>query len=918
MGPNAHPVILAPRRSGSSSSSSSSIKVCVRLRPFNKAELSSHEGKCVDVASSNLLRVTHPDLGDVKEFVLDKCYDSFDKSAPDFASQQTIMEELGMPLIRSALDGYNNCIFAYGQTGSGKTYTVLGSNVHRGNKGLLPRVAEEIFVALHGDLDDDDQPIPFSATVNYIEVYNEQIRDLLATPEERSTKLDIKHDPKVGAYVKGVKDIPVFGYQEIEKWLVYGTKARSVGATLMNAESSRSHCIFTLEITRERRSASGVGMHVRSKVNLVDLAGSERSSRSKTSDMRLKEGASINQSLTALATVISKLAENGRHRKEEFIPFRNSKLTHLLMDSLGGNSKTVMLAALSPAARNYDETVSTLRFAESVKKVQTKAQRNEESQGSLVDQLREECERLRRTIAEGDGTARAADELEAKEELCKKYGRNFEERLDLAKQLDAQRTQALEDCGLTITGMCDTLSLDPDMPQLVSVNFDPSLCGCLVYFLRRGEPLEVGSSKGCKVQVSGVGLKPRMAVIENEDDLTLNIRLVEGRVLLNGRPLRGSARLQHNDRLIFGYAFCFRVTVPSAAEGGPTAIGGDQLSALFKTALNEVLPESAEAYNHCLAYVQLLGERIGETKALSFFKKLRKLLPLVDEANAITAELRPMARYEFGVEALTDIFHAEDEPDCVVRLKQYYTGARRWRNIVRNKVLQHSVLKLVTNELRDKRASLTLTRQYEPSKTVVLMTVDEFRERLECLRENLSVASWAAPRSREMLPTCGGGSGAASGAETLLSASRDLGAAGPAASAGARGRADIGLRGAEVGAAQDPYGRLPPEEAAENARAAGERDLRLDDALERLDKMQKELQDSWSLVRQLEGKLQNDASVEEELGHSDPVEAVRGSMPAWAPQGLPPHIQNQLVRIEALERSHKTAFKHVLSPPRVD
>jgi len=769
---------------GTDGSSAGTISVCVRLRPLKKAETAKGDKVCVSIPGTQDVVICHPARSDSKCFAVDRAFNSLDEGSADFADQELVMDQIGLPLVRNTLEGYNTCLFAYGQTGSGKTFSILGKTPRRELRGLLPRMAEEVFTCLSTDRDDKGQAIHYVAHVQFVEIYNEQLRDLLATPEEQQKKLEVRTDPKIGVHVHGAKDVPVFGAHEVEDWLDFGMKARSVGATNMNAESSRSHCVFTLEVQRTKRNLDGRLVQLRSKMNLVDLAGSERTSRSGATGERFKEGCLINQSLTTLAIVINKLSKQNERGGSpncsngfgassaagDHIPYRSSKLTYLLSNSLSGNSKTVMLACLSPLQADYEETLSTLRFAESAKKVQLRAKRNEESTGSLVAELQAEVERLRQQIQE---TACSSDahalstELEATEALAAKYGQNIEERLNYAKRCEEQRRQVLQDAGLTLSGMCDTLGLVGDTPQLVSVSFDPSLSGCLVYFLQQGKSLSVGCEKGCHIHLTGLGMKPLMAMVENTDNQTLTISHIAGRVVLNTKTLTDVApiAMKHTDVVTFGHAFRFRVVIPAAAavdERG-RAKGNLMTADPLVEILEEVVTDTeSDFYGACLAYIKLVESRLGEARARSFLQKFQHLFPMVEEANELAGELRPQDRYEFTLEAIEDpSTHQTEAPECVVRLKKHPTGKNRLRSIIHRKVVPQTALVRLTEEVTKRRAEMTESPENEPAQTVRLLTEAEFRERLRRLREeynsnDAATGAWhnsAAARSRAMTST---------------------------------------------------------------------------------------------------------------------------------------------------------------------
>ncbi|CAK0887114.1 unnamed protein product [Prorocentrum cordatum] len=321
-------------------------------------------------------------------FEYDRCFWSFSEDHPLYATQQTLHDEVGCQMIENAVAGFNNCIFAYGQTGSGKSYSVLGGQGEQ--RGLLPRVVEGLFERFT----QLEEGVTVKAVVSFVEIYNEKLRDLLASDEtvDSKVKLAVREHPILGIIVPGLTQSVVENCTEVLDLVDYGTSNRRTSATAMNATSSRSHCIFSFKTNL----ISGDQVKL-SQTHLVDLAGSERQKRTQAAGDRLKEGAAINQSLSTLARVISALADSSK-KKAANPPFRTSKLTHILKESLCGNSKTVMMAAISPSLADYEETLSTLNFAKSVKQVQTAATANVLSTATLEQALREEVEALKAKV----------------------------------------------------------------------------------------------------------------------------------------------------------------------------------------------------------------------------------------------------------------------------------------------------------------------------------------------------------------------------------------------------------------------------------------------------------------------------------------------------------------------------------------
>ncbi|KAJ9583289.1 hypothetical protein L9F63_022372, partial [Diploptera punctata] len=321
-----------------------------------------------------------------------KCF-TFDGVYHINSTTEQIYNEIAYPLVEGVLEGYNSTVFAYGQTGCGKSFTMQGVVNPPTQRGIIPRAFEHIFEAVSVA-----EGTKYLVLASYLEIYNEEIRDLLGRDVKR--KLDLKEHADKGVYVQDLSLHPVQNVSECEQLMERGWKNRSTGATLMNADSSRSHSIFSISLEMMPITAlvddnSADGDHIRrGKLNLVDLAGSERQAKTGATGDRLKEATKINLSLSALGNVISALVDG----KSKHIPYRDSKLTRLLQDSLGGNTKTLMVACLSPADNNYDETLSTLRYANRAKNIQNKPRINEDPKDTMLREYQDEIKKLRQML----------------------------------------------------------------------------------------------------------------------------------------------------------------------------------------------------------------------------------------------------------------------------------------------------------------------------------------------------------------------------------------------------------------------------------------------------------------------------------------------------------------------------------------
>jgi kinesin family protein 3/17 len=375
-----------------SESKSECVKVAIRVRPMNKLEKSQNSTQCVDVDTANNTVSINSEKNETKTFQFDYVY-------PMETTQREIYDQVAFPIVDSIFQGYNGTVFAYGQTGCGKTFTMMGIVDNPELMGIIPNAFNHIF----GFIKTEGESKKFLVRCSFVEIYNEEVRDLLS---KNNNKLDIREDPKKGTFVKDLTYITLKDTQDIHKCLEQGNKNRHVGATSMNDQSSRSHSLFTvyLEIEENGKIKSG-------KLNLVDLAGSERVGKTNATGQTFDEGKKINLSLTALGSVIDALSTN-----RKYIPYKDSKLTRLLADSLGGNTKTVMFANISPASYNYDETLGTLRYASRAKLIKNAPKVNEDPKDALLRQYEEEIKALKAQLSNG-GAPNSNDDQEGDDDV---------------------------------------------------------------------------------------------------------------------------------------------------------------------------------------------------------------------------------------------------------------------------------------------------------------------------------------------------------------------------------------------------------------------------------------------------------------------------------------------------------------------
>ncbi|XP_040200565.1 kinesin-like protein KIF3A isoform X2 [Rana temporaria] len=371
------------------------VKVVVRCRPLNEREKVMGSRMAVNVDEMRGTIAVHK-VDSMNE--PPKTF-TFDTVFGIDSNQLDVYNLTARPIIDSVLEGYNGTIFAYGQTGTGKTFTMEGVRAVPELRGIIPNSFAHVF----GHIAKAEGDTRFLVRVSYLEIYNEEVRDLLG--KDQTQRLEVKERPDVGVYIKDLSGYVVNNADDMDRIMTLGHKNRSVGATNMNEHSSRSHAIFTITIECSEKGADG-NMHVRmGKLHLVDLAGSERQTKTGATGQRLKEATKINLSLSTLGNVISALVDG----KSTHVPYRNSKLTRLLQDSLGGNSKTMMCANIGPADYNYDETISTLRYANRAKNIKNKARINEDPKDALLRQFQKEIEELKKKLDQGEEISGSED-----------------------------------------------------------------------------------------------------------------------------------------------------------------------------------------------------------------------------------------------------------------------------------------------------------------------------------------------------------------------------------------------------------------------------------------------------------------------------------------------------------------------------
>nr|XP_035967689.1 kinesin-like protein KIF13A [Halichoerus grypus] len=425
--------------------------------------------------------------------------------------------------------------------------------------GLIPRLCCALFKRISLEQNESQT---FKVEVSYMEIYNEKVRDLL-DPKGNRQSLKVREHKVLGPYVDGLSQLAVTSFEDIESLMSEGNKSRTVAATNMNEESSRSHAVFNIVITQTLYDLqSGNSGEKVSKVSLVDLAGSERVSKTGAAGERLKEGSNINKSLTTLGLVISSLADQAAGKgKNKFVPYRDSVLTWLLKDNLGGNSQTSMIATISPAADNYEETLSTLRYADRAKRIVNHAIVNEDPNAKVIRELREEVEKLKEQLSQAEAmkAPELKEKLEESEKLIKELTVTWEEKLRKTEEIAQERQRQLESMGISLE--TSGIKVGDDKCYLVNLNADPALNELLVYYLK--DHTRVGADTSQDIQLFGIGIQPEHCEIDiaSDGDVTLTPK-ENARSRVNGTLVCSTTQLWHGDRILWGNNHFFRINLP--------------------------------------------------------------------------------------------------------------------------------------------------------------------------------------------------------------------------------------------------------------------------------------------------------------------------------------------------------------------
>ncbi|GIY76501.1 kinesin-like protein KIF28P [Caerostris darwini] len=547
-----------------------------------------------------------------------------------YCDQLTVYSDLGKGVLHNAWDGYNSTLFAYGQTSSGKSWSIVGYGV---NKGIVPMFCEDLFKNI-ADSKAAGEKIEFEVRFSMLEIYNEIVRDLINISYTKKKGLKVREHPTKGFFAEGLSSTLVTSYKDIEAQLDLGTTNRSIASTNMNATSSRAHTIVGITLIQKSRNVKGQETSKTSVVNLVDLAGSY---------YILKRCFSC------------------------IVPYRDSVLTRLLMNALGGNSKTIMIACISPADINYEETLSTLRYADRAKQIKTVATINEDPTETLIRELRAENERLKKMMERGvmnvpikpgmtddevvRRRSRWEEEMKAamaeNERELQQIKQSYEEKLRQARQaqkVDAERAKLEE--------------LKKQHPHLSNLNFDPQLSGKILHILKKGAN-RIGKEDNADIMLLGPSIQENHAIIhvQEADQIIIEKGCPEARILLNGEPVTSQSVLNHNDRIMFG------TTQLYVYEESEMAIRGRKYP--------EITYEMAHEEIAAKAGINLSDDNSRESALLN--KDLLEVLPGVEVANSISEELDKRVRFEIMLVSPQMIGKSTGRTEVYVKMKNLDT-----------------------------------------------------------------------------------------------------------------------------------------------------------------------------------------------------------------------------------------------------
>jgi len=715
------------------------ILVGMRLRPLVNHEIG--QAQCLKIEGNREVSIVEDaidtdrkvaavtsDFDRKSTFAFDVAMDSTNEASPDFVSQEKCYDIMGRRMVQHMLKGFNTCLFCYGQTGTGKTTTIMGKAQPKSERGLLMRLVDDVFEEVDKEQLSGSQ---VHIVMQMLEVYNEKLNDLLAASDYgpgggTRKKINIHVHPELGVYLTGATEAPVKSAAECIKTIEYGNAMKVVHATAMNAQSSRGHTVFKLNVFREGGKDN---LSTTSEVCFADLAGRENEKTTQVTGERLVELGFINKSLLYLSGCIQSLGQPSHSKRRQTISgpgdamkprsadmskFRNSKLTLLLSNALSGNSRTSMIGTLSPAAAHFEESHNTLRFASTVKtiKVQAKAAQAVDKD-SLVKQLQKEVQQLKRQLEQArekhddEDISAISVQLEATTAIVAAQTRDWTHFQRESAELSKKRTKTME----SLMAYSSSQVGETPLPYLANYSEDPHLAFRLVMHVAAdGDEHSLGSGPSCSFR-----LPPSLGVC----DITGYIRNEGGRLMLRPAALPHSIRdqrpasievngdklsleaveLKHLDRVLFGhstifYAFLQKVSPEelSAKLRAPNEFDKEEWEGGFtQKAMNSILGEDrSNDLEQELArrYFNQLQSQNRDSQGIfmlrAFMQRAKRARMKVDEANDLTNKVRPKSGLHFELASQAPVLsygfarHA-NLPELCVRLVRRMSPLQRFR-----------------------------------------------------------------------------------------------------------------------------------------------------------------------------------------------------------------------------------------------
>jgi len=632
------------------------IKVAVRVRPFSKRELQNDCLCALSVDGSNIT-LSNDNADSAQSFTYDAVY------WLDNPSQEKIMHDIGEKILEESMAGFNSCLFAYGQTGTGKTHTIFG---RADEPGLVPWMVIRIFRERQKLVDQEGQLLVWCSC---LQIYGDRVNDLLQLKDD---SLSVRDHPVLGVHVPGALQVPCESDADFHRLVAFGAKRRAIAATHMNDQSSRSHVMVIIRLQRLEGQKPKAGeaetqSELHARLNFFDLAGSERQAKAPIGSRTFLEGCAFNRGLNALNLLIRELVLfQSKHRgnadgKDTGIPYGASNLTFLMKDALAGNSKTRMVANISPSNDSLEDTICTLRFARSVQTIKTVATPNTETRSEILSSLRAELPMLR-TQLQRSGGALSCEKLhlqvEEQERMIAEMEEEFSAQVERHREVDEDRDNLLQSIGMQALSFSKAaVPADSLTPCLMNMADDPALAGILLFFLPKGQQVSIGSARDNSMRITGLGISEHMCIVENRDNQNLTIRKCseEVRASIDGQPMQAglAVPMQHGQRIRLGRKMLLRLSVPFGLPSGAAKLSEEDLNLQPEDLEDEWELHNSDMWLAVKDIVETAAAEMTPDQAQLFCSEAAKAVQMADEATDITSLCRPHDGITFDVRVVS-------------------------------------------------------------------------------------------------------------------------------------------------------------------------------------------------------------------------------------------------------------------------